>query len=61
MTPRTVRLAHLYPDVMNIYGDRGNIIALRHRARARGIEVEVVEVGSGDPFDAADFDLVVIG
>jgi len=58
-----LRLAHLYPDVMNIYGDRGNIIALRERCRRRGIALEVVEVTVGDsaPFDAAAFDLVVIG
>ncbi len=56
-----LRLAHLYPDVMNIYGDRGNIIALRHRCQARGIDLEVVEVNVGDPFNPAEFDLVVIG
>ena len=54
-------MAHLYPDVMNIYGDRGNIIALRHRCELRGIDSEVVEVNAGDPFDPAEFDLVVIG
>jgi CobQ-like glutamine amidotransferase family enzyme len=36
---RVLRLAHLYPDVMNIYGDRGNVIALRYRCEARGIEL----------------------
>jgi hypothetical protein len=46
---------------MNIYGDRGNIIALRHRCEARGIQVQVTDVNVGDPFDPADFDLVVIG
>lgn len=61
MTSHAVRIAHLYPDVMNIYGDRGNIIALRARGAARGITVDVAEVNVGDPFDPADFDLVVIG
>lgn len=56
-----LRIAHLYPDVMNIYGDRGNVIALRHRCEARGIEVEVVDVNIGDPFDPKEFDLVLIG
>lgn len=56
-----LRIAHLYPDVMNIYGDRGNIIALRHRAEARGIRVEVINVNIGDAFDPKDADLLVIG
>ena len=58
---RTLRLAHLYPDVMNIYGDRGNVIALRYRCEARGIGFELTEVNAGDPFDPADFDLVLMG
>ena len=56
-----LRLAHLYPDVMNIYGDRGNVIALRYRCRQRGIDLHVDEINIGDPFDPADYDLVLIG
>ena len=52
---------HLYPDVLNIYGDRGNVIALRYRCEARGIGFSLTEVNVGDPFDAAEFDLVLIG
>ncbi|MBO0703557.1 MAG: glutamine amidotransferase, partial [Candidatus Dormibacteraeota bacterium] len=43
----TLRLAWLYPDLMNIYGDRGNVVVLVERARRRGIEVEVMESGLG--------------
>ena len=57
----TLRLAHLYPDVMNIYGDRGNVIALRYRCERRGIELEVDEINVGDPFEPAEYDLVLIG
>lgn len=57
----SLRLAHLYPDVMNIYGDRGNVIALRYRCEQRDIALEVQEVGIGEPFDPADYDLVLIG
>ena len=57
----TLRLAHLYPDVMNIYGDRGNVIALRFRCEARGIALEVGEVNVGDAFDPGDYDLVLVG
>ena len=56
-----LRVAHLYPDVMNIYGDRGNVIALRYRCEARGIGFALTEVNVGDPFDPAEFDLVLIG
>jgi lipid II isoglutaminyl synthase (glutamine-hydrolysing) len=59
--PLLIRVAHLYPDVMNIYGDRGNVIALQYRCRARGIECEVVDVTIGDPFDPDAFDLLLVG
>jgi CobQ-like glutamine amidotransferase family enzyme len=38
----------LYPDLMNIYGDRGNIVTLVQRARWRGLETRVLELGKGD-------------
>jgi len=57
----TVRLAHLYPTLMNLYGDRGNIITLRRRCEARGIRLEVTDLGLGDRFDPAAYDLVFIG
>ncbi|HML99087.1 MAG TPA: hypothetical protein PKD75_11455, partial [Tepidiformaceae bacterium] len=59
--PMELRVAHLYPDVMNIYGDRGNVIALRYRCEARGIAFRLAEVNIGDPFDPAEADLVLIG
>src|SRR5688572_4484074 len=56
-----LRLAHLYPDVMNIYGDRGNVIALRYRCERRGIELLVDEINVGDAFEPAEYDLVLMG
>ena len=47
MSRHTLRLAWLYPDLMNIYGDRGNVVVLIERARRRGIEVELMEAGLG--------------
>jgi lipid II isoglutaminyl synthase (glutamine-hydrolysing) len=47
-----LRIAHLYPDLMNIYGDRGNVLALSQRARWRGIVVEVRTFTAGQEFDA---------
>ncbi len=48
---------HLYADMMNLYGDRGNVIALKKRAEWRGIPVEVVDVRLGEsisPTPSAD-------
>ena len=56
-----ITLAHLYPDYLNIYADRGNIAVLSRRAALRGHELEVTAVGPGDPLAAASFDLVYIG
>ena len=45
----TIRVAHLYPDYLNIYADRGNIAVLRARAAWRGVELDVREIAPGDP------------
>jgi CobQ-like glutamine amidotransferase family enzyme len=44
---RTFTIGWLYPDLMNIYGDRGNILTLAQRARWRGLEAEVLPLGKG--------------
>lgn len=55
-------ICHLYPDSMNIYGDRGNVIALAQRARWRGIEVEVRRVDVGErPDFLAEVDVFFFG
>ncbi len=56
-----LRLAHLYPKLMNIYGDRGNILCLERRCRQRGIGFEAVELELGDRLKAEEFDMVFIG
>jgi CobQ-like glutamine amidotransferase family enzyme len=61
MTAVTLRIAHLYPRLMNIYGDRGNIICLRHRCGARDVGFELTELSVGDRFDAGAYDLVFAG
>jgi len=58
---QSLRLAHLYPRLMNIYGDRGNIICLRRRCQDRGIELTVTELDLGDRLDPQDFDLIFVG
>ena len=44
-----LHVAHLYPFSMNTYGDDGNIICLKQRARWRGIDITVHQVDSGTP------------
>ena len=56
-----LRLAHLYADVMNVYGDRGNAIALQYRCEARGIALDVDGVGIGEELDPASYDLLIVG
>src|SRR6266850_7311228 len=56
-----LRIAHLYPDLMSIYGDRGNVVALTQRARWRDIAVEVRSYTAGMTFDPAWPDLFFFG
>ncbi|MBI4278938.1 MAG: glutamine amidotransferase [Armatimonadetes bacterium] len=56
-----LRICHLYPDLLNLYGDRGNIITLIRRARWRGIDVSVAERPVGASIAAEDCDLFFIG
>jgi CobQ-like glutamine amidotransferase family enzyme len=58
---RKLRLGHLYPTLMNVYGDRGNIICLERRCRLRGIDLEVVPLGLREAVDPAAFDLLFVG
>jgi hypothetical protein len=56
-----VRICHLYPDLMCIYGDRGNVITLAQRARWRGIDVAARDHRSGDALDPEWADVYVFG
>jgi len=56
-----LNLLALYPDHMNIYADRGNIIFLRRRCEWRGIGFSYAASGPGERFEPADHDLVYIG
>jgi CobQ-like glutamine amidotransferase family enzyme len=56
-----LRIVHLYPDLMNVYGDRGNVLTLVRRAEWRGIDVQVRGVSLGDRFDPDEADLIFFG
>ena len=57
---KKLRIGHLYPKLLNIYGDGGNIITLKKRAEWREIEVEVHEINSGDVW-LGEHDIYFIG
>lgn len=56
-----IRVAHLYPDYLNIYADRGNIAVLERRARLRGHALEVTGIGPGDGLPDGGVDLFYVG
>jgi CobQ-like glutamine amidotransferase family enzyme len=56
-----LRIAFLYPELMNIYGDRGNILTMSRRARWRGIDVSVDNVSIGDRIDPDYYDFYFFG
>jgi lipid II isoglutaminyl synthase (glutamine-hydrolysing) len=57
----TLRVCALYPDLMNIYADRGNLLVLERRCVWRGIGFELARSGLGDPLDSDAHDLFYIG
>ena len=59
-SPPPLRVVSLYDDVMNVYADRGNLLAVLWRAARHAVAVEVIPVSLGDALpDVAD--LVLIG
>ena len=61
MPERTLRVCALYPDLMNIYADRGNLTVFERRCAWRGIGFELSGVGIGDAIDPDAYDLFYIG
>ncbi len=58
---RELRVCALYPELMNIYADRGNMLLLEHRCRWRGIGFALSSASIGDPLDPDGADLYYIG
>ena len=56
-----LKICHLYPDVLGLTGDHGNLMCLVKRLAWRGIDVSVTEVKMGESLHAADFDLFFLG
>lgn len=52
---------HLYPDLLDLYGDRGNVLALAARCRWRGIDVEIRRISLGEEMDFSEADILFLG
>lgn len=58
---RKLVIAHLYPELLNLYGDSGNILCLRKRLEWRGIDADVREVHVGETPSYGDVDVAFVG
>ena len=56
-----LNICHLYPDVLNLYGDRGNVMCMSRRLQWRGIGVNIKKLPIGSDISLAGCDLVFIG
>lgn len=54
-------IGHLYPDMLNLYGDRGNIQCFQKRLEWRGIETELKLFRSGEQIDFSQLDVILLG
>lgn len=57
----SLNVCHLYGDLMNTYGDLGNILVLKYLANQMGVELTSEVVSLGQPFDPTKYDIVVFG
>lgn len=56
-----LNICHLYPDILNLYGDRGNVLCMEKRLQWRGINVTTTGISIGQTLRASDYDLFFIG
>ena len=56
-----IRICHLYPDALNLYGDRGNVLCMQKRLQWRQIECETESLLVGERKDLSGFDLFFMG
>jgi CobQ-like glutamine amidotransferase family enzyme len=57
----TLRVCALYPDLMNIYADRGNLFVLERRCAWRGIGFQLSGSGLAEPLDSGAHDIYYLG
>lgn len=56
-----MKILHLYSNLMNLYGEYGNVVVLKKHLEDQGLEVEVVEKNIENLFDFSDFDFIYCG
>ncbi|GAB6273836.1 MAG: glutamine amidotransferase [Peptococcaceae bacterium] len=56
-----LNVCHLYPDLLNLYGDRGNVIAFKQRCSWRGININLLEVNLGEQINFKEMDFLFLG
>ena len=56
-----IKICHLFPDALNLYGDRGNVLCMQKRLEWRGIDCEVDSLHTGEQKDLSGFDLFFMG
>lgn len=56
-----ITIAHLYKDLLNLYGDKGNIVSLIHRLKWRGIDYHLKEYSLDDRIDFSELDIIFLG
>ena len=61
LAQRPLRIVHLFPDLLNLYGDGGNVRTLAKRCEWRGIPVQVEAVHYGEEVDLAQADIIFLG
>ena len=57
----TINIAHLYPKLLNIYGDWGNVLTIKKRCEWRNIDVNIDSIGLGDSIDIKKYDFYFLG
>ena len=56
-----INIAWVYPDILNLHGDRGNVMAIEKIAEAMGVEANITKINYGDSIDFDNTDLVFMG
>lgn len=56
-----INIAHLYPKLLNIYGDWGNVLTIKNRCEWRGIDISIDSIGINDTIDIKKYDFYFLG
>ena len=61
MADKTIKIAYLYEDLMNTYGDSGDVKVIRYLLAKQGYQTEVDNISLDDSFDAKNYDFLFFG